>query len=345
MPWLKKGGRMNRRTAFTLIELLVVIAIIALLIGILLPALGQARKAARGALCASNMKQFGVACASYSVDFQNRIASYTWTEGNCPSEWEDLRSANSDVAAAMNQAVDILRRRAHRVDIPKLTDRLPHRRFTHLVVMDYMSSNMPERVAACPEDKTLIRWQDNPYNESEFPGGFGAFRKMWPYSSSYQWVPASWAYDWTVGNKITVSQYTQDHNLFLVGWSELGRRKLHEVAFPAQKVHVLEFHDRHNGRRDLYHAYEDARANQLFFDASVRARLTADSNPGFYPPMPSRVEPTWYRYNPAILGFEPPAKTTDPQGDLVLGHYRWTRGGLKGLDYGGEEINTGHRPK
>lgn len=328
--------------AFTLIEVLVVIAIIALLIGILLPSLNAARHAGRHSICLSNLGQLARASATYAVDFQDRIPTYTWEPGKKNSSYPDLNYAPSWSTAQMDQAVDILRRRADREDIPRLTGRIPHRRYTHLIVNDYMSQQLPEFSMACPEDKVLQDWQRNPRDEALLPPGEPAFHKMWPYSSSYQFVPAAWAADTGGSGGSTVTQYTGDHNLFWMGSKPLGKRKLGEVEFSMAKVMAFDFHDRHSSKHQFYHAYPQATAPMAMFDGSARAVRTADSNFGFKPDQPSDPAATFYYYSPSILQFEPPTLSGLPQ-ELVAGHYRWTRGGLRGVDFGMAEIDTGQK--
>ena len=337
------------RAGFTLIELLVVIAIIALLIGILLPALGEARRTGRLAVCLANLKQLGTAAHTYAADYQDRLFAFTWKKGKNYSKYPDLNSTGmaNDVAAAAQQAIDILRRRADREDITPAglaPGWNPHALYTHLVIQDYLASRLPEKLVVCPEDKHRNLWMTDPkgFDAGLFqpapsaPNGPGQNSgKRWPYSSSYQTTTA--VYD----NSVVPNRVTQGgtHNTTLTpANANLGNKKMGDIEFPSAKVHLHDGHQRHFGKSQTYACYENARSTILMCDASVDIRTTRDSNLGWNPNAPTNSAPTTFSYQPDV--WESPTLSGAPA-EVVRGYYRWTRGGARGIDFGAREVNTG----
>jgi prepilin-type N-terminal cleavage/methylation domain-containing protein len=97
-PHLPVASRCRPRRAFTLIELLVVVAIIALLAALLFPSLSAARERTRRVVCASNLRQWGLATTAYTGDNTGRFCrSPTARAYQVQLDWFNLLGITSNV--------------------------------------------------------------------------------------------------------------------------------------------------------------------------------------------------------------------------------------------------------
>lgn len=290
------------------------------------------------------MRSLSTSASSYAVDFRDLIHMFSWGLGRTPSQFPDLSYITSPVIADAHnaQAVDIIRRRSP-VDpnFQRPFGWAPSIDYTHLVLLDYLSTPFPVPIVACPEDRPLQLWQkDIPtFNQ----GGFGVqqpdvsfssspFRAK-PYSSSYEMPPC--VYDKSeVGSRIEQSDLSH-YAYFIRQQTRFGQSRFDNVAFPSGKVQLYDTHQRH-AKKQLYYTNPAATQPLLFFDGSVVDRKTSDANLGWQPNAPA-AGPTLVRYIP--YRYEPPTSNGQPV-ETFPGRYRWTRGGLKGVDFGGGEVTN-----
>lgn len=348
------SSNVSRRSAFTLIELLVVVSIVALLISLLLPALGEARRAGKLAICKSNKHSYAVATQSYSTEHKDKLWSLSWAPNTITdSTYSDLRdlSGLDEAEAVARQATNIIRKRTGRDNFPVPATWIPTVLYNHLALQDYLSQKLPEKMVICPEDRLRLTWASDPVNYDRLGVPVPDNTGRWPYSSSYRMVSPTWTQDRIDGGRggwraVSSTTYTHvNHNIGSLGGSTcIGTRRLGDVLVPSQKVVMFDDATRHFGRIPFYWNYEDSRQPFLFFDGSARIRRTGDANVGMNPINPAGA-PFAYRYSPeqwqaplrdgSFGGVGGPSFRFDKAYFFVV-----TRGGLGGIDFGGPEVRV-----
>ncbi len=352
---MKTATTTFRERGFTLIELLVVISIIALLIGILLPSLGEARRIARMTIDQNNQRQLAGAVNNYASTYQDRIASFTRLTGGGIDP--DLRLAANATAVQHGaaQAIQIIRNRAglDSSTAPLRPNWIPHVLYGHLVLQDFMAARLPERLVVSPADTVRLSWQRDAgrlYWEDFFAPlqptpGASVQNWMRPFSSSYHFVVSS--YDQSQNRSVRAgtnnpvvnqriapgqsnSEYSVPQN------ASLGGVLLSEVAFPSNKVLLHDTEQRYFGKQNVYYGFPDARLPVTFYDGSVRVERTESANPGWDPRRPNTLNAR-ITYTPDP--WEAQLRASD--NPRVPGWYSWTRGGNLGIDFNGDEISTG----
>jgi len=345
---------------FSLVELVAVLAVVVSVGAVLGPSVSSMRSQMRGVSSVGNLTAIGQAAGMYGMDNGGRIFTFSWKGGEF---YINLRNGKAfvpsdDNDAASYQVRDILYRGTGRIDgegrIATPFNRLMHRRFSHLVLSDYMGGDPSASVWADPADEMLLGWQSNPLgfltDDNTVPYGDGfpgdgydqdlnwasiPIQQLWAFSSSYQVTARAWLFD----DRATYVPIESTPHLYnsVENDNRFAQRYFSEVAFPSGKVLMHEEFDRGQGAA-AYFAYDQAEPAKLMFDGSINTMASGLARGAVSPETTPFFSKSFWQFSQWSQVYVPLDRFPLPLSGLfeekeLNMRYRWTAGGLQGLDY------------
>jgi prepilin-type processing-associated H-X9-DG protein/prepilin-type N-terminal cleavage/methylation domain-containing protein len=185
------GRPSNHRDAFTLVELLVVIGIIALLIGVLLPALIKARESAKQVQCLSNMRQLATAMISYTEENNGRFPArggQAVTLGNAGDPrtgfdwiaWQRKIDAITGMSNPSASDSNITYSALTKYLSGKFVDHNPTNAASAYSAANFVNANL-EAIFRCPSDNL----DERPAFSGDNNGGRGAYRYSYSMNGTF----------------------------------------------------------------------------------------------------------------------------------------------------------------